>query len=400
MGFVPNASFRDPPRAGKLLALSGPVPGLPTMRKLSLFVALSAAVLAAVSLAAASSSIGPRAQESDEPEHDGKWLYSRHCAGCHNENGDGRGPTITQMGLQARDFKQGGFAFGDSPEQLKRTITSGIPGRSPMPSFKGVLADEEMDLVIGHVRTLMPKRENDKPRNTEMIVKDRPVVARGKLPAIIDGAKETTRGLLVGTPEGLTFEYDLSDVRLLGVRMGRFADREDWGDRGGAYLKPLGRVIWDRADGLELSVKAKPESSYVPMGANRRVLKSTFATKTAAGLEFELRDHEGKGRVLATLHEEVRSRTTSFGAALERSIRVQPGSQMDVALAFKLEGAEESDGTAVHWLAQRRDKDGVDVTAVRRQATASGAEQWTLTSIRLPAWAPKLAAALEKELAP
>jgi RNA polymerase sigma factor (sigma-70 family) len=116
-------------------------------------------------------------------------------------------------------------------------------------------------------------------------------------------------------------------------------------------------------------------------------------------LEFELRDHEGKGRVLATLHEEVRSRTTSFGAALERSIRVQPGSQMDVALAFKLEGAEESDGTAVHWLAQRRDKDGVDVTAVRRQATASGAEQWTLTSIRLPAWAPKLAAALEKELA-
>lgn len=395
-----RASFRGAPRAGKLLALSGPVSGLPTMRKLSLFVAFLGAALGAASLAAASFSPVPRAQESDEPVQDGKWLYTRHCAGCHNDNGDGRGPTITQMGLQARDFKQGGFAFGDSPEQLKRTITSGIPGRSPMPSFKGVLDDEQMELVIGHVRTLMPKRENDKPRNTEMIVKDRPVVARGKLPPITDGAKETTRGLLVGTPEGLTFEYDLSDVRLLGVRMGRFADREDWGDRGGAYLKPLGRVIWDRADGLEVSVKPKPQSSYAPMGANRRVLKSTFATKASAGLEFELRDHEGNGRVLATIHEEVRSRTTSFGAALERSIRVQPGSQMEVALAFKLEGAEESDGVGVHWLAQRRDKDGVDVTAVFREMTSSVAEQWTVTSIRLPAWAPKLAEALEKELAP
>ena len=370
------------------------------MRKLSLFVALSAAALAAVSLAAASSSIVPRAQESDEPAHDGKWLYSRHCAGCHNENGDGRGPTITQMGLQARDFKQGGFAFGDSPEQLKRTITSGIPGRSPMPSFKGVLEDEEMDLVIEHVRTLMPKRENESPRNTEMLVKDRPVIARGKLPPIVDGAKETPRGLLVGTPEGLTFEYDISDVRLLGVRMGRFADREDWGDRGGAYLKPLGRVIWDRGDGLGVDVKPKPESSYLPMGTIRRVLKSSFATKNGAGLEFELRDHAGAGRVLATVREEVRSRTTSFGAAFERTIRVQPGSLMEASVSYAIGGAEASDGANVRWLAQRRDKDGVDVTAVRGPTTVAGAEQWTVTSIRLPAWAPKLAAALEKELAP
>src|SRR5262245_5829723 len=75
-------------------------------------------------------------QDPDEPVRDGKGLYTRNCAGCHNDNGDGRGATILQMGLTARDFKQGGFAFGDTPEQLAKTITTGIPGRSPMPSFK------------------------------------------------------------------------------------------------------------------------------------------------------------------------------------------------------------------------------------------------------------------------
>lgn len=341
---------------------------------------------------------GTRGQD-DEPVKDGKWLYTRHCAGCHNDNGDGKGPTITQMGLVARDFAQGGFAFGDSPEQLKRTITSGIPGRSPMPSFKGVLADEEMDLVIGHVRTLMPKRDDSATKNTELLVVDRPVVARGKLPPITDGAKETPRGLLIGTTEGMTFEYDVDHVRLLGVRMGRFADREDWGDRGGAYLKPLGRLIWDRADGLEVAITPTLESSYVPMGAQRRVLKSSFASANGQGLEYEVRDHDGKGRVLATLRESVRTRTTSFGPAIERSWRVQPTSLMQATLVFSPADAEQSKGEAVSWLANRRGADGVDVTAVRLVSTAEGVEQWTSTSIRLPAWAPKLAAFLEKELA-
>ncbi|MBM3990449.1 MAG: cytochrome c [Planctomycetes bacterium] len=339
-----------------------------------------------------------RAQD-DEPLKDGQWLYTRHCAGCHNDNGDGKGPTITQMGLVARDFAQGGFAFGDSLEQLKRTITSGIPGRSPMPSFKGVLADEEMDLVIGHVRTLCPKRDEGATKNTEMLVVNRPVIARGKLPPITEGAKETPRGLLIGTTEGMTFEYDVDHVRLLGVRMGRFADREDWGERGGAYLKPLGRLIWDRADGLDVAVEPRPEASYCPLGVQRRVLTSSFVSAAGPGLEYEVRDHDGKGRVLATLRESVRTRTTSFGPAIERSWRVRPGSLMQATLVFSPAEAEQSKGAAVSWFAHRRGADGVDVTAVRRVSTTEGVEQWTATSIRLPAWAPKLAAFLEQELA-
>jgi mono/diheme cytochrome c family protein len=362
------------------------------MLRTKLLLLVSLWVVPAVALSAAQG-------EDDEPVKDGKWLYTRHCAGCHNENGDGKGPTITQMGLVARDFAQGGFAFGDSPEQLKRTITSGIPGRSPMPSFKGVLNDEEMGLVIGHVRTLCPKRDESAAKNTEMLVKDRPLVARGKLPPIADGARETPRGLLIGTTEGMTFEYDIDNVRLLGVRLGRFADREDWGDRGGAYLKPLGRLIWDRADGLSVAVKPKLESSYAPMGAQRRVLKSTFATVESAGLEYEVRDNDGKGRVLATLRESVRTRTTSFGPAVERTWRLQPASQMEATLAFAPADAEQSEGESVRWFANRRTADGVDVTGVRRVANSDGSEQWTSISIRVPAWAPRLATFLEKELA-
>lgn len=253
-----------------------------------------ALVASSIALAAfgATTHRSARAEDDDEPIKDGKWHYTRQCAGCHNDNGDGKGPTITQLGLQARDFKQGGFAFGDSREQMKRTITSGIPGRSPMPSFKGILDDDEMELVIDYVRTLMPPRDETPPKNTEMIVKDRALIARGKLPPIAEGAQEVPRGLLIGTPEGMTFEYDISDVRLLGVRLGRFANREDWGDRGGAFLRPLGQLLFpippDESGAALAPRTVTADGSWV---SERRVVVSTQvrgsgASVTYAGMAF------------------------------------------------------------------------------------------------------------------
>src|SRR6185503_1837275 len=122
------------------------------------------------------------------------------------------------------------------------TIASGIPGRSVMPGFKGVLSDEERELVVEYVITIMPPGAvvNDA-RGTEMVVRDRPVIARGKLPPLVEKGPEWPRGLLIGMPEGLTFEYRTDDVRLLAVRQGAFANRQDWNDRGGSYLEPLGQ---------------------------------------------------------------------------------------------------------------------------------------------------------------
>lgn len=268
-----------------------------------------------------SASSAAAAPAQDDPERDGKWLYQRHCSGCHNDNGDGKGPTITALGLEARDFKAGGFAFGDSREQIFKTLSTGIPGRSPMPSFAGVMDEDERWLVVDYVRTLMPPRKDETPRNTLMVVGDKPVIARGKLPAIAEGAKETTRGLLIGDPSGMTFEYDLDSARLLGVRLGQFADREDWGDRGGAYLKPLGKLVYRRLDDtLEWPVTlATPDPKAAPF---RRVVRSTWVRSDRAGLDYDVLDASGVAR--CRVRESVSVQRLSIGAGFTRRWEATP----------------------------------------------------------------------------
>jgi len=273
----------------------------------------------------------PLATGQDEPERDGKWLYARHCAGCHNDNGDGKGPTITALGQEARDFKAGGFAFGDSREQLFKTLSSGIPGRSPMPSFAGTLSEEERWQVVDYVRTLMPPRKDEAPSRTLMLVVDKALTARGKLPPIADGAKETARGLLLGTPSGVTFEYDVADVRLLGVRLGGFADREDWGDRGGGYLRPLGQVIQRfESKGPALSVlraEGRKDSRAI---AATCVLESTWVRGAAGGLTYRCLE-TGLASPSLRVHESVQAAQFSFGPGFTRTWRVEPMSTRERA---------------------------------------------------------------------
>ncbi len=264
----------------------------------------------------------PRASAADdEPERDGKWLYQRHCSGCHNDNGDGKGPTITALGQQARDFKAGGFAFGDSREQLFKTLTSGIPGRSPMPSFAGAMDEDERWLVVDYVRTLMPPRKDEAPKQTVMEVSKRPVIARGKLPPIAEGARQVPRGLLIGDPSGMTFQYDLDRGALLGVRLGAFADREDWGDRGGAYLKPLGKLVYRRVDDtLEWPVTlATPDPKAAPF---RRVVRSSWTHSDRAGLDYDVVD--ARGLVRARVRESVSVQRLSIGAGFTRRWEATP----------------------------------------------------------------------------
>ncbi|MBI5361636.1 MAG: c-type cytochrome [Planctomycetes bacterium] len=169
-------------------------------------------------------------------------LFVKHCAQCHGENGDGNG--VQKLDKPARSFKDGGFSYGNTPEALLRTITFGIPG-TPMPSFANALTDAQKKELATYVITLGPEVVEVKASETRLVVKDVPLFVRGKLPPIVDGAKETVRGLLVGTPDGFTFEYDVEDVRLLGVRQGDFVERRDWGGRGGDALQPLGKVVYD-----------------------------------------------------------------------------------------------------------------------------------------------------------
>lgn len=222
----------------------------------------------------------------EEDVVDGPYLYERNCSGCHGVTGAGDGATARELGVHPRDFVEGGFSFGNTPDSLFRTVSSGIPGRSVMPSFGGILDDEEIWMIVEHVRTLMPEAPEEDTAASVMSVGTSAVIARGKLPPIDEGCSELPRGLLLGTPSGLSFEFDAEDVRLVGVRMGAFCDREDWRGRGGGYLKPLGQPIYvcdqepGRADFEELV-----GSERVPLTTR---LRSSWSEGERAGLQYDL----------------------------------------------------------------------------------------------------------------
>jgi hypothetical protein len=136
-------------------------------------------------------------------------------------------------------------------------------------------------------------------------------VARGKLPACAEGRAELPRGLLLGLPAGLTFEYDVQDVAPAAVRLGGFADREDWRGRGGGYLQPLGQAtyLWNRT--------AAFRADGVPL---RGRLTATWTAGAEAGLEYELVDagERVRGRVV----ERLRAVPLSAGGAFERALEV------------------------------------------------------------------------------
>jgi hypothetical protein len=136
-------------------------------------------------------------------------------------------------------------------------------------------------------------------------------VARGKLPPAAEGRAELPRGLLLGLPSGLSFEYDVQDVAPVAVRLGAFADREDWRGRGGGYLRPLGTATYlysrsgaFRADGAPL----------------RGRLTATFEEGPVAGLEYELLD--AGARVRARVIERVRAVPLSAGGAFRRELEI------------------------------------------------------------------------------
>ncbi|NOT29174.1 MAG: c-type cytochrome [Planctomycetes bacterium] len=167
-------------------------------------------------------------------------LFVANCATCHGESGDGKG--VTQLDRPARSFMDGGFSFGNTPEALFRTISTGIPG-TPMPGFEASLSEEQRRLVAEYVVTLGPPIEAVEDEDMILVVHDRPLVVRGHLPPLAEGLPPHPRGLLIGDPSGITFEYRVDDVRLLALRQGGYVRRTDWSGRGGTPLEPLGKLV-------------------------------------------------------------------------------------------------------------------------------------------------------------
>ncbi len=176
----------------------------------------------------------------------GKKVYELMCSMCHGENGDGKG--IVVLKTKARSFIDGGYSFGNTPEAVYKTISNGIGG-TEMPAFKDSLTEQERRAVTEYVLAFNPENSKQRTGDPIMRVADTPLIARGHLPSVSEIAPEHPRGLIVGTTDGLSWEYRADDLRLLAVRKGDFVERADWGGRGGTPLKPLGEIIWLNQNG-------------------------------------------------------------------------------------------------------------------------------------------------------
>jgi len=225
-------------------------------------------------------------------------LFIANCAQCHGEKGDGEG--VTQLDRKARSFLEGGFSYGNTKDAILRSITHGIPG-TPMPSFEKALDEAQRTALASYVIAFGPDQIVVDPSESEMVVKDRPLVVRGKLPPIVEGAKEWARGLAIGTTDGLTFEYRTDDVQLVGVRAGRFVNRSDWGERGGTALVMLGKVVDDISD-HRAQLFSLPGS---PDAATQCRLRATDGHAKSATLTYDVTTKSSDRReiVIATVEE-------------------------------------------------------------------------------------------------
>ena len=257
----------------------------------------------------------PTAQETPAPQvsivDQGKEIYMLYCAQCHGDTGDGT--SRIAIDRPARSFIDGGFSFGNTIHAISKTTASGIPG-TPMPPFVDVLTPPQIKQVATYVRAFAPALAEATLDETELVVEDKPVVARGMLPPLDEGLPMYPRGLMVGNPDRFSYEYSADDVRLLAIRQGNFVRRTDWTDRGGATLEVLGNIVVLVDGGNPTSMFSTEDD--VPLRAQ---LKSTNTLGNYATISYDLVDPSGT--VVATVQEHC-TPTTGVRTLIEQHLSV------------------------------------------------------------------------------
>jgi mono/diheme cytochrome c family protein len=274
------------------------------------------------------------------PRADAAALYAEHCAGCHGKEGHGDGPTAAELKFRPRDFKAGSFAFGNTTEAMVKTILAGIPGEETarMPPFKGILTVAEIESVVELVRTMMPRELLPTAAEMKLTPSDRPLFVRGLLAPFKDGDPPIARGLLVGSPDGFSFEYATDGVRLLAVRRGEFATRSDWEGRGGRPLTPLGEVVFKALTPPQWSpflLRPRHDSGdgdpAAPLTAR---LRSTSSRGGVAELDFDL--VEPGGGVLGRVRERPRGVVVPGGAGIVEEFEIKAAGPAPIVLSLLL----------------------------------------------------------------
>ncbi len=225
---------------------------------------------------------GPPARRVPTPA-----LYQEHCSLCHGESGDGHGPTVLER--PARSFLTGGYTYGNTLQAVMRTITSGIPGTA-MPAFGESLSDQQRSSLARYVLDMGPRGTVVLPSEGVLEVGDRPLLVQGMAADPIANATFEPRCLLLGFPNGTSFQYRQRDIALLAIRQGKFLDRTDWRGGGGAPLRLLGKIDWQ----ADAAARDRADFVHATSGAPlRRALRRTSIGADWVLLEFRLLDADG-----------------------------------------------------------------------------------------------------------
>jgi high-affinity iron transporter len=80
-------------------------------------------------------------------------LFTVHCQTCHGPEGRGDGPAGQALEPRPRDLTVRPYKQGCCPKAIVGTLQTGVEG-SAMPSFEGVLSEDEMWMLGRYVRSL------------------------------------------------------------------------------------------------------------------------------------------------------------------------------------------------------------------------------------------------------
>lgn len=101
--------------------------------------------------------------------HSGRVIYSAHCASCHGDKADGRGPAMDGQYIKAMDFRAGGkshaifFRGGRTPRKWFDRVHDGITSPTPktngspnqMPAFRETLSNEQLWLSLTYLHAVV-----------------------------------------------------------------------------------------------------------------------------------------------------------------------------------------------------------------------------------------------------
>ncbi|HJV81291.1 c-type cytochrome [Noviherbaspirillum sp.] len=82
----------------------------------------------------------------------GRIVYSRNCAVCHGDRGDGRSRAQGSLNPPPRDFTAPAARAELTPERMIMSITYGRP-ETAMAGFKTQLSKEDINAVVSYIRT-------------------------------------------------------------------------------------------------------------------------------------------------------------------------------------------------------------------------------------------------------